>query len=58
MAHCANIDRLYGEQAWHECEGVILVQAVVSLVEIGLYLVYVGCLGVLGALGEEGKERR
>jgi|TARA_R110002003_G_scaffold41_8_gene2879 hypothetical protein len=66
MVDGAEVDRLYSQAAWRAGDdGVIVAQAVLSMVEVGLYLAYVGMVlwrvGLGGLIkrrmlrGEEGK---
>jgi hypothetical protein len=66
MVDGAEVDLLYSQAAWRAGDdGVIVAQAVLSMVEVGLYLAYVGMVvwrvGLGGLIkrrtlkGEEGK---
>ena len=42
MRSWATVDRIYGEQGWYEREGFTAAQGVVNMLEVTLYMIYVG----------------
>lgn len=54
MVQWGTVDHLYGEQAWLEKEGFTAAQGVINVLEVVLYMVYVGLIWQHGG----GFERR
>lgn len=58
MVEGAEVDHLYGKDAWLSGDGVIVAQSLLAMLEATLYMIYVGLVIKAGGIGSLLKRQR